>query len=136
MNIEKSACKDLYYTKDHEWIEFQGSVAYVGICSFKLIGFREVQQLIFNCESGPKKQGEVIAIIKYKDYQIELHMPVDGKILKTNQDFLMANPNILLQHAETSGWMLLIIPTQPYARKDLLLPKHYLMTKRHYNHKI
>ena len=130
MNMEKSTYKDMYYTKDHEWIEYQGSVAYVGICSFKLIGFREVQQIVFNSRSGFKKRGEVIAIIKYKDYQIEAHMPVDGKIVQSNDILLSANPNTLLQHAENSGWIVLIIPSQPYERKDLLLPKQYQMNSK------
>jgi len=131
MNMEKTTNKDLYYTKDHEWIEFQGSVAYVGICSFKLIGFREVHQIIFKDHTGFKKQGEVIAIIKYKDYLIEFHMAVDGKIIQSNEVTLLANPNILLQHAETSGWVILIVPSQPYERRDLLLPKQYLMKGKH-----
>lgn len=128
--MENSAYKNLYYTKEHEWIEFQGSVAYVGICSFKLTGFREVQQIIFNIRSGFKKQGEVIAIIKNKDYQIEAHMPVDGKIVQSNDILLSANPNTLLQHAENSGWIALIVPSQPYERKDLLLPKQYQMNSK------
>lgn len=128
--MENSAYKNLYYTKDHEWIEFQGSVAYVGICSFKLTGFREVQQIIFNIRSGFKKQGEVIAIIKNKDYQIEAHMPVDGKIVQPNDILLSANPNTLLQHAENSGWIALIVPSQPYERKDLLLLKQYQMNSK------
>lgn len=27
--MKKSTAKDLYYTKEHEWIDFQGSVAYI-----------------------------------------------------------------------------------------------------------
>lgn len=128
----KSVYKDIYYTKDHEWIAFQGSVAYVGICSFKLIGFREIHQIIFKTHTGFRRQGEVIAIIKYKDYRIEVHMPVDGEILQLNDVILLANPTILLQHAETSGWVILIVPSHPYERKDLLLPKQYLMNNGRY----
>jgi len=127
MNMEKSTNKDLYYTKDHEWIGFQGTVAYVGVCSFKLIGFRKVEQIIFNEPSGLKKRGEVIAILKYNDYQIEVHMPVDGKVAQVNDTLLSGDQNVLLQHPENSGWIALIIPSQPYERKDLLLPKQYHM---------
>ena len=127
MNIEKSTNKDLYYTKDHEWIDFQGTVAYVGVCSFKLTGFKEIHQIIFNEPSGFKKQGEIIATIKYNDYLIEAHMPVDGKVVKFNEKLVSGNPNILLDCAETTGWIALIVPAQPYERKDLLLPKQYQM---------
>jgi len=125
MNQEKSNKKNLYYTKDHEWIDFQGTVAYVGVCSFKLTGLKEIQQITFNEPSGFRKQDEVIATIRYNDYKIEAHMPVDGKVIQLNEKLLSGNHNILLQHPENRGWIALIVPAQPYERKDLLLPKQY-----------
>jgi len=127
MKLEKSTKKDLYYTKDHEWIDFQGSVAYVGICIFKLTGFKQVQEIVFKDPSGFKKQGEIIATLRYNDYLIEAHIPVDGKVVKFNEKLVSGNPNILLDCAETTGWIALIVPAQPYERKDLLLPKQYQM---------
>ena len=56
MNMEKSTRKDQYYTKDYEWIDFQGTVAYIGICKFKLIGFKQIQEIRFNDPSGFKNK--------------------------------------------------------------------------------
>jgi glycine cleavage system H protein len=127
MSRQKSSKPDLYYTKDHEWIDFQGTVAYTGVCSFKLLGFREIQQIIFYESTGFKKRGEVIATIKFNDYQVEAHMPVDGKLVQVNETLVTGNQNILLQYPENTGWIAKIIPSQPYERKDLLLPKQYQM---------
>ena len=96
MNTEKAMNKDLYFTKDHEWIDFQGTVAYVGICSFKLIGFREVQQIIFHGSTGFRKKGEVIASVQYNDYRIEAHMPVDGKVVEVNEVLVSGNPEYIV----------------------------------------
>jgi glycine cleavage system H protein len=130
MNKEKTSKKDFYYTNDHEWIDFQGTVAYVGVCNFKLIGFKEIHQIIFNESEAFKKQGEVIATIKYNDYKIEAHMPVNGKVLQLNDTLLSGNLNVLLQNAEKSSWIALIMPSQPYERKNLLLPKQYQMNRK------
>jgi len=127
MNVKQSTTKDQYYTKDHEWIDFQGTVAYVGICKFKLTGFKQIQEIRFNEPSGFKKQGEVIASVKYNDYLIEAHMPVDGKVLQVNEKLVSGNPNILLDCAESTAWIALIVPSLPHERKDLLLPKQYQM---------
>jgi len=127
MKMEKSTNKDLYYTKDHEWIDFQGTVAYIGVCSFKLTGFKEIHQISFKESSGFRKKGEVIATVKYNDYQIEAHMPVDGKLVQVNDTLLSGDQNVLLQNPENRGWIALIVPSQPYERKDLLLPKQYQM---------
>lgn len=130
MNMEKSTNKDLYYTKDHEWVDFQGTLAYTGVCSFKLLGFKEVHQITFNLPLGFKKQGDVIATVKYSDYEIEAHMPVDGKVLMVNKKLLSGDKNILLQHPENSGWIAMILPSEPYERKGLLLLQQYEKNSR------
>jgi glycine cleavage system H protein len=116
--------KDFYYTADHEWINFQGSIAYIGICNFKLLGFKEIHDIRFEDTAGFMKKGELIASITYKDYQIEARMPVDGNVLDRNE-LLIASSNTLLNNAESSGWLVRIAPSQPYERKDLLLPVQY-----------
>lgn len=119
--------KDLYFTRDHEWIDFQGSVAYVGICNFKLTGFKQIQAIHFNEEQGFKKKGEVIATIESADYKIEAHMPVEGKVLQLNEKLVSGDPAMLLDCAESSAWVALIVPAQPHDRKGLLIAGEYRM---------
>jgi glycine cleavage system H protein len=126
MNTQSSGKNDLYYTKDHEWIDFKGTVAYTGICSFKLIGFKEIQQVIFKEPLGFKKRGDLIATIKYNDYIIKAHMPVDGKVLEMNTNLIYGDDTCLLKFAEDT-WIAKIAPSLPHERNDLLLPKHYQM---------
>jgi glycine cleavage system H protein len=126
MNTQSSGTKDMYYTKDHEWIDFKGTVAYTGICSFKLIGFKEIQQVIYKEPLGFKKRGDSIATIKYNDYIIEAHMPVDGKVLEMNTSLMYGDDNRLLKFAEDT-WIAKIAPSLPHERNDLLLPKQYQM---------
>jgi len=124
MKTEPSAEKDLYYTNDHEWINFQGAVAYLGICRFKLTGFKQIHKISFNEFSGFKRQGEVIATVRYNDYLVEVHMPVDGKLVQVNENLVSGNPGILLDAAETA-WIALIVPSLPLERKNLLRPNQY-----------
>ena len=130
MNTQQPGKKEQYYTKDHEWIDFQGTVAYVGICRFKLTGFKQIQEISYNEPSGFKRQGEVIATVKYNDYLVEAHMPVDGSVLQVNEKLVSGNLNILLDCAESSAWIAIIVPSVPHERKDLLLPKQYEMNSK------
>ena len=125
MKSVKSTKENLFYTKDHEWIDFQSAMAYVGVSSFKLIGFREIQQVIFSSQSGVKNKGDLIATIKYNDYQIEVNMPVDGKLTSLNTDLIFGEQNLLLKDTGNSCWIVQIIPSQPDERKDLLPLKLY-----------
>ena len=112
--------KPRYYTWDYEWIDFRGSVAYVGICPFKLTGIKEIQKIEFSKESDSKKVGEVIASIFYDDYKIDVHMPVSGKILSINNALLTGNENIVLLEPESRGYIALIVPTYPLNRHGLI----------------
>lgn len=129
MQIESIPARDLYYTADHEWIDFQGKVAYVGVCRFKLTGFREVQQIIMNDPLGFKVKGDVIATIRYNDYLVDAHMPVDGKVIQVNDHLLTGNYSMLAEQPEHNGWIALIIPAEPKERTDLISPQQYQMSK-------
>ena len=126
--------KDLYYTHDHEWVDFRGSVAYVGVCAFKLKGIKHVQQIEFEINNGFKKCGEVLATVLSEDYSIPIHMPVEGKILNLNELLLKDGYDILLQQPEQNGWVALIVPSSPYDRYGLLMPEQYKMNKMRKSH--
>jgi glycine cleavage system H protein len=130
MHMTNLVNKNLYYTKDHEWIDFQDPFAYIGVSNFKLIGFKEIEHIVIHKISGFMKQGEIIATIKYNDYQIVAHMPVDGIILKVNYILRFGNKNILKKYAETSGWIALIEPSRPEERIDLAKIKKYQINVR------
>jgi glycine cleavage system H protein len=128
--IKGKPAKDVYYTKGHEWIDYRGTVAYIGVCHFKLTGFRQIDQLVFGNTEGFKKQGEKIVTIRYNEYEVEVNMPVDGKIVSINESLLSGEQHGLLQNAEGSAWIAQIIPSQPYDRKDLLMPEQYRMNNK------
>ncbi len=130
MNNAKSARKDIYYTSDHEWIDFQGAVAYIGVAPFKLTGFKKIQQITFDNPSGFKKSGDLIAVIRYNDFEINVCMPVDGKLVEVNTNLIYGNPDLLLTGTGDAAWVALIAPSQPYERKGLILSKHYQMNTK------
>jgi glycine cleavage system H protein len=116
----------MYYTRDHEWIDFQGTGAYVGVSNFKLIGFREIDEVIFRETKSPMKKGDLVAWIRYKDYKIEILMPVDGSIVQINKIFLGNNLKQISTHLQKSGWIFSIIPTNYYHREDLIPIEEYM----------
>lgn len=117
--------RNIYYTNDHEWIDFQGSVAYVGICRFKLSGFKEIHKIEFSELSDLIKPGEVISSIQFDDYQIQVHMPVAGKIISINDLLLTEERNVLLQQPENNGWIALVVPSVPDDKTGLLSSEDY-----------
>lgn len=124
----KPANKNLFYTNDHEWIDFQGSVAYVGVCSFKLTGIKDIHHVIYSENPDLIDRGEAIASIQYDDYRILVHMPVMGKIISFNDVLLTDDKSILLQQPEDNGWIALIVPDQGKERTGLQSPGDYKLS--------
>jgi glycine cleavage system H protein len=72
----------------------------------------------------------VVSTIHYYDYQIDVHMPVQGKIIEFNET-LPGSQNLLINKPMLSGWIALIAPSNPFERKELLQPFQYeYYTKR------
>jgi len=117
--------RDLYFTNDHEWIDFQGAVAYVGVCNSKLSGLKQIIKIAFSKYSRITKKGDVIAFIYSKNSKVPVHMPVDGKIISFNEQQLLIDRNTALQHHENDIWIALIGLAQPYERKGLMQLAQY-----------
>jgi glycine cleavage system H protein len=130
MTSDINNSKELYFTDDHEWIDFQGRVAYLGVSGFKLTGFKDIQQINFRKALGSKLKGESIVTIHYSDYQIDVHMPVNGKVLEVNEKLAGQEKYKLLQDPESRGWIALIIPDNPRDRKGLIRAGEYKAKRR------
>ncbi|MEX6689832.1 hypothetical protein QTN47_20160 [Danxiaibacter flavus] len=126
MNFSNAVTGQHYFTQDHDWVEFKGAVADIGVSAFKLTGFKAIDKIEFANVSGFMQPGDLIASIYYKDYCIELRMPIAGKIAEINSLLLTEEASALLQSNGTC-WIARIIPAQPYERKGLVLPEEYRM---------
>src|SRR5690606_3652145 len=92
-----------YFTDDYEWIDFHGSVAFVGICKYKLIGLKSIDKLQYADITSHIKKGEVLAKITSEDYTILIHMPVDGRVIQVNDD-VIHQPERLLEN-QITNWI-------------------------------
>lgn len=125
MNKLSKSKRDLYYTNRHDWIDFQGSVAYIGATMLKVIQASQIFKLEYVDNKGFARQGEVVARLECDGSTIPVHMPVDGKIISLNDMLLEGNAQLLIDQPENKGWLALIAPTKPYDRVGLLQPEQY-----------
>ena len=122
---QKVITRNLYFTEDHEWIDFQGSVAYVGVCKFKLAGVKGIQNMDFVRTSEIYQAGDIIGSINYEMFKINIRMPVAGKLLNYNVELLSRRSNLLIDELRNNAWFASIIPTKPYDRLGLIFSSQY-----------
>jgi glycine cleavage system H protein len=119
----------MYYTKEHEWIEYNGYNAFVGICKAKLSGPNEIHSAAFCNVLSNLERGAVVATFYYERSSFNIYMPVDGKVIDINRK-LLEKPSLLLNDEAERTWILKIIPAAPYKRDDLLQLHQYKSLKK------
>jgi glycine cleavage system H lipoate-binding protein len=105
-----------YFTSDYEWIDFQGSIALVGICEFKLKELKAVDRIQYSDVSAVIKKGEILS----EDDTILMRMPVDDRFIKTN-DRIVFQPERFLQD-QINNWIAKY-PFEPYSWNELTVAK-------------
>jgi glycine cleavage system H protein len=117
--------RELYFTPDHEWIRFEGSVATIGLSSFKLTGYKKISAYFFMESEDVIAAGTPVASFEYADYIIELQMPVTGKIMQWNKTLFAESAINMLGAINQFTWIARITPATPYERTGLMQAIHY-----------
>ncbi len=117
MNIPE----DLKYTKDHEWVKFDGELATVGITDFAQ---RELGDIVFveiETEGEQIAAGEEFGTVEAVKTVSELFMPISGTVEEVNEAIEGA-PEVVNNDPYGEGWMIKIRPDDP-SELDSLLDK-------------
>lgn len=113
-----------YYTEDHEWIVFDKYEAYVGVSLFKLTGIKFIEKIIYMKLEGFCRKGELIAVVVAGDYEIGIHMPVDGHVVESNKK-LLGDPSLIYNQSAEPGWIAKIYPLTPGNIDELISSEEY-----------
>lgn len=95
---------DIKYTKDHEWIKLEGSLARVGITEFAQ---SELGDLVF--VDIPKvgkviEQGKAFCVVESTKAASDVYAPISGTVKETNTK-LESNPELVNTSPYTDGWL-------------------------------
>jgi glycine cleavage system H protein len=102
----------LQYTKDHEWIKLEGSVATIGITDFAQ---SELGDIVFVDVSALGKElaaHDVFGTMEAVKTVSDLFMPVAGKVTEVNP-LLDKNPEKVNQDPYGEGWLIKVEVSGP-----------------------
>lgn len=115
---------ELKYTKDHEWIRFEGTSAYIGITDFAQRELGDIVYIDINTLGKEVAKDAVFGTVEAVKTVSDLFMPVTGKITELNSK-LDANPELVNQDPYGDGWMVKIEVTEASQVKELLSAEDY-----------
>ena len=122
--------KNLYYTKDHEWIRVEGSEGFVGITDFAQSQLGDIVYVEVDTVGETIGKGETFGTIEAVKTVSDMFMPVTGEILELNPA-ISATPEILNKDPYDKGWIIKVRIANPDEVKELMPPDQYTALINH-----
>lgn len=99
--------EDLLYTKDHEWIRIDGETATIGITDFAQSELGDIVYVEIETLGEELEKNSIFGSVEAVKTVSDLFMPVDGTVLKVNEDLNDA-PETVNSDPYGAGWMIQI----------------------------
>ena len=120
MNIPAS----LRYTKEHEWVDVEGTTATVGITDWAQSELGDIVFVELPAVGDEVKMGEAVGTIEAVKAVSELFSPISGKVIEVNAE-LETDPTVINQSAYERGWMIKVEMSDPDELESLLSDVEY-----------
>ena len=110
---------ELKYTKDHEWIQIEGTIATIGITDFAQGELGDIVYVDVDTLDDTVAEGEVFGSVEAVKTVSDLFMPLTGEVIEFN-DALEDDPELVNTDPYNKGWMIKIKFTDNSQLEDLL----------------
>lgn len=115
---------ELKYTKEHEWIRFEGIHAFVGITDFAQSELGEIVFVEVETVGETLTKGDVFGTIEAVKTVSDLYLPIDGKVVEFNVELEDA-PESVNDDPYGKGWIVKVDLTDSSDFGDLLSAEEY-----------
>ncbi len=115
---------ELKYTKEHEWIRFEGINAFVGITDFAQGELGEIVFVEVETVGETLTKGDVFGTIEAVKTVSDLYLPVDGKVVEFNVGLEDA-PELVNDDPYGKGWIVKVELKDASDFSDLLTAAEY-----------
>ena len=105
--IDMNFPADLKYTKDHEWVRFEGEFAIVGVTDFAQLELGDIVYVDIETVGETIEHEQVFGTVEAVKTVSDLFMPVSGEVVEVNPE-LESNPQFVNEDAYGKGWMIKI----------------------------
>lgn len=111
--------EELKYTKDHEWIRIEGTMATVGITEFAQSELGDIVYVDINQLNKELAAEEVFGTVEAVKTVSDLFLPVAGKVVEVNPA-LESQPELVNQDPYGQGWMIKLQLKDPSETTSLM----------------
>ncbi len=116
--------EDLKYSKEHEWVLVEGSVATVGITDYAQDQLGDIVFVEMPAINDKVSKEDAFGVVESVKAVSDIYAPVSGKVLEVNDD-LPENPEMVNEDPYGDGWMIKIEMNDPDELQDLMTAAEY-----------
>lgn len=116
--------KNLYYTKEHEWINIDGTTATIGISDYARSALGDITYIELPNVGTEVEQFEQCASLESVKAASDIYSPMSGKVIEVNTD-LNDHPELINQSCYENGWIAKLELSDPEERSNLMDDKEY-----------
>lgn len=110
---------ELLYTKDHEWIRFDGKDAYIGITDFAQKELGDIVYLDISTLNEVVNSEQVFGTVEAVKTVSDLFMPLTSKVIEINQ-LIEKNPEFVNKDPYEKGWLIKVTDIDLAEKSKLL----------------
>ena len=110
---------NLFYTKEHEWVNLKDNKAVIGITDYAQGQLGDVIFIEFPKVGQEVNAGDVFGEVEAVKTVSELYAPVSGTIIELNEE-LENSPDFVNNDPYGDGWIIKISPNNPDERDELM----------------
>lgn len=115
---------DIKYTKEHEWIKFDGQIGVVGITEYAAEQLGDVVHVELPQPNDEYDKGDSFGVVESVKSVSDLYLPVGGKITDVNE-ILIEDPGVINEDPYGEGWIVKIALRNERELDDLLSCEQY-----------
>jgi glycine cleavage system H protein len=110
---------NLFYTKEHEWVNLKENKAVIGITDYAQGQLGDVIFIEFPKVGQAVNAGDVFGEVEAVKTVSELYAPLSGTIIELNEE-LENSPDLVNNDPYGDGWIIKISPNKPDERDELM----------------
>lgn len=116
--------ENLKFTKDHEWVKVDGTIATVGITDYAQGELGEIVFVDVQTEGETLDKEESLGAIEAVKTVADIFMPVSGTVTEFNKE-LEGAPQLVNQDPYGKGWIVKVEMSNPAEVEELLDAEAY-----------
>ena len=116
--------EDLKYSKEHEWVLVEGSVATVGITDYAQDQLGDIVFVELPAVGDKTSKEDAFGVVESVKAVSDIYAPVSGKVVEVHDD-LPENPEMLNEDPYGDGWIIKIEMNDLEEIQDLMTAAEY-----------